>query len=229
MSEAAVITGASRGIGRACALALAERGLDLALLGRASEHHEEARRQCEERGARALSYTCDMTDADAIEHAAQALLSDFGAPRVVVHNAAELEHGPRVHEIAIERWDRQLAVNLRGPFVLARALLPAMLAAGRGRHLFVSSISGTIGCPKAAAYAASKWGLLGLCKSLAEELRGTGLSALAVLPGSVDTDMLAQTPFTADIAASDIAGVVSYCALDAPDAMNGAFVEVFGP
>jgi 3-oxoacyl-[acyl-carrier protein] reductase len=228
LSNVAVITGASRGIGRACALALAGRGLDVALLGRPSPQHEEARRSCEERGARALSYECDMGDAAAVELAARALLSDFGAPRVVLHNAAELEHGPRVHEIAVDRWDRQLAVNLRGPFVLARALLPAMLAAGRGRHLFVSSISGTIGSPKAAAYAASKWGLLGLCKSLAEELRGTGLSALAVVPGSVDTDMLAQTPFSADIAPEEIAGVVSYCALDAPDAMNGSFVEVFG-
>ena len=71
--------------------------------------------------------------------------------------------------------------------------------------------------------------MIGFCKSLAEELRGTGLATLAVLPGSVDTDMLKQTPFAPNITADEVAGVVSYCALDAPSAMNGACVEVFGP
>jgi 3-oxoacyl-[acyl-carrier protein] reductase len=133
-----------------------------------------------------------------------------------------------VHEIAVSSWDRQLAVNLRAPFVLTRALLPAMLERRSGRLVFVSSISGTIGSPGAAAYAASKWGVIGLCKSLAEELRDTGLSAVSVLPGSVDTDMLKQTPFSADMTAEDVAAVVVHCALDAPLAMNGASIEVFG-
>ena len=224
----AVLTGASRGIGRACALALAARGVDLALLGRPSSGQDDVLRLCQERGVRAQFYACDMGEVAAIERAALAL-QEMGTPDVVVHNAAEHEHGPYVHEIAIDRWDRLFAVNLRGPFVLTRALLPAMLRADRGRVIFISSISGTIGCPRAAAYGASKWGLLGLSKSLAEELRGTGLSAMAVMPGSVDTDMLAQTPFSPAITPDEVATVVTYCALDAPKAMNGACVEVFGP
>ena len=225
----AVVTGVSRGIGRACALALAARGLDLALLGRSSDTHDATLRASQERGVSARSYLCDMADAAAVERAAHGLLDDFGAPDVVVHNAAEHEHGPLVHEIAVERWDRLFAVNLRGPFVLTRALLPAMLQAKRGRVIFISSISGTIATPRAAAYGATKWGVIGLCKSLAEELRGTGICAMAVLPGSVDTDMLKQTPFSPDITPDEVASVVTYCALDAPQAMNGACVEVFGP
>jgi 3-oxoacyl-[acyl-carrier protein] reductase len=225
----AVVTGASRGIGRACALAFAARGLELALLGRPSTEHDDTVRVSQERGVRARSYLCDMADAPAVERAAHQLLDDFGAPDVIVHNAAEHEHGPRVHEISVERWDRLFAVNLRGPFVLTRALLPAMLRAKRGRVIFISSISATIATPRAAAYGATKWGLTGLCKSLAEELRGTGVCAVAVLPGSVDTDMLKQTPFSPDISPDEIARVVTYCALDAPQSMNGACVEVFGP
>jgi 3-oxoacyl-[acyl-carrier protein] reductase len=121
-----------------------------------------------------------------------------------------------------------LSVNLRGPFVLSRALLPAMRARGRGRFVFVASISSTIGCGGNASYAASKWGLLGFAKSLAEEVRGTGLSSVAVLPGSVDTDMLAGSGFAPAMTPDDVAGTITYLALDAPLAMNGSGVEVFG-
>jgi NAD(P)-dependent dehydrogenase (short-subunit alcohol dehydrogenase family) len=94
--------------------------------------------------------------------------------------------------------------------------------------VFVSSISGTIGCPRASAYGASKWGLIGLARSLAEELRGTGLTSVAVLPGSVDTDMLAKTPFPPDMSAEDVAAVIAFQVLQAPAAMNGACVPVYG-
>jgi 3-oxoacyl-[acyl-carrier protein] reductase len=226
--DLAVVTGASRGIGRACALALAERGLGLALLGRPSERRDEAVRACRERGVEARAYDCDLGVAAHIEAAAARLCAELGTPRVVVHNAAEHRHGARVHEIAPEAWDRILAVNLRGPFLLSRALLPAMLAARRGRFLHVASISGTIGAPLAAHYAASKWGLIGLSKSLAEELRGTGLGSIAILPGSVDTDMLKGTPFSPTMRPEEVASLITYYALDAPPATNGAAVEIFG-
>jgi 3-oxoacyl-[acyl-carrier protein] reductase len=92
----------------------------------------------------------------------------------------------------------------------------------------VGSISSTIGCPENASYAASKWGLVGFAKSLAEELRGTQLASIAVLPGSVDTDMLRGSGFEPAMTADDVAGTVVYAALDAPLAMNGSALEVFG-
>jgi 3-oxoacyl-[acyl-carrier protein] reductase len=222
-----VVTGVSRGIGRAAALAFAERGCALALIGRDSERHRATVEDCRARGVRVEDFPCELADAEALQQTATALLA-MGTPAVVLHNAAELERGAKVHELAVEAWDRMMAVNLRAPFVLTRALLPAMLAAGRGRVLFVSSVSGTIGCPEMAHYGASKWGLIGLSKALADELRGTGLQAMAVLPGSVDTDMLRKTPFPPDMSAEDVAQVIVFHALDAPDAMNGANVEVFG-
>jgi 3-oxoacyl-[acyl-carrier protein] reductase len=122
-----------------------------------------------------------------------------------------------------------LGVNLKGTFLVTRALLPAMVPAKRGRIVAVSSISATLGTATQSAYCAAKWGIVGFMKSLAEELRGTGLQALTVLPGSVDTAMLKGSGFAPQMSAEEVAKVVTYAALDAPDAMNGSSVEVFGP
>ena len=103
-----------------------------------------------------------------------------------------------------------------------------MRAAGRGRLVHVASISATLGSPGAASYAASKWGLVGLSKSLAEELRGTGLCSVAILPGSVDTDMLVGSGFAPQMSAADVASMIVHAALDAPDAINGSAIEMFG-
>ncbi len=228
MAELAVITGASRGIGRACALGLAERGLDLALLGRSSGGLEQTRRQCADQGVTACSYACEMADADAVSQAATRLVDDQGVPLLVINNAAALQHGRKVQEIAVTDWDHIMAVNLRGPFVLCRALLPKMLAAGRGRFVQISSISGTVGCPQMAHYGASKWGLIGFSKALAAELHSTGLQSIAILPGSVDTAMLELTPFEPTMSPQDVASVIIYHGLDAPNQLNGAAIEVFG-
>lgn len=224
MSDLVVISGVSRGIGRSAALAFAERGLPLALLGRDSDGHRQTVIDCKERGVAVTSYVCDMADRDAIESAA----ADIGTPRVVINNAARLERGPKVQDIDVGVWDNIIAVNLRGPFLLTRALLPAMLGAGRGRFLHVSSVSGTIGCPHMAHYGSSKWGLIGFHMALSDELRGTGVQSIAILPGSVDTDMLKKTPFPPDMPADDVAQVMLYYALDAPDAVHGSQVPIIG-
>lgn len=227
MSELAVITGVSRGIGRATALALARRGIELALIGRPSDAHNRTVGECEAL-VKTRSYACDMANRDEVQGAAAELVHEQGTPTVVVHNAAILERGPKLHELDPDDWDRLLAVNLRGPYLLSHALLPSMLAADRGRLLFISSVSGTIGCPHMAHYGASKWGLIGLSQALHEELRGTGLMSLAILPGSVDTDMLKKTPFPPDMSAAEVADVIVYYALDAPPAVAGAKVQVYG-
>jgi NAD(P)-dependent dehydrogenase (short-subunit alcohol dehydrogenase family) len=98
----------------------------------------------------------------------------------------------------------------------------------RGRIVNVASISGTIGSERASAYNASKWGLIGFTKCLAEELREHGVQCLAVSPGSVDTEMLKQTPFAPQMRAEEVADVIAWCVAEAPDAMTGANVEVFG-
>jgi 3-oxoacyl-[acyl-carrier protein] reductase len=128
-----------------------------------------------------------------------------------------------------EDWSATLAANLSGPFFVTRALLPSMRARGSGRFVFVASISSTLGTPRLSAYWASKWGVVGFAKSLAEELRGSGLSALSVLPGSVDTDMLAGSGFPPQMGPDEVARTIVLLALDAPASMNSSAVEMFGP
>lgn len=224
----AIVTGASRGIGRATALALAARGLPLALVGRASPELDATRTDCAAAsGADVRIFPADLARPDALEALGASLLAACGAPRVVVHNAGAVLRAS-VEELSLESWDEQIAVNLSSPFALTRALLPAMRRAGEGRILFVASISSTLGTPRLSAYCASKWGIVGFMKSLAEELADSGLMTAAVLPGSVATRMLEGSGFPPRMSADDVARTLTFLALDAPLAHNGAAIEMFG-
>jgi len=134
-----------------------------------------------------------------------------------------------VVETKEEDWDRVIDVNLKGTFLVARAWLPQMIHAKRGRFVAMGSISSTLGTATQSAYCAAKWGVVGFVKSLAEELRGGGVQAVCVLPGSIDTAMLRGSGFTPQMTADEVANLVAYAALDAPDAMNGSAIEMFGP
>lgn len=228
MSGVALVTGASRGLGRAVALALAGRGLALGLIGRSSPGLRETVAMTRALSQRpSLELVADFADALSLEAAAQRALAELGAPDVVVHNAGSVVRSS-IEQTSVADWDLQLDTNLRAPFVLTRALLPAMRSRGSGRFVFVGSISGTLGSPGAAAYAASKWGVTGFMKSLAEELKGSGLMACAVLPGSIATDMLKGSQFEPRMSAAEVATTIEFLALDAPLAHNGASIEMFG-
>ncbi len=222
----AVVTGSSRGIGRATALLLAERGVDLALLGRPSVALAETVRGAAERGASVIQLDCDLAQARDIERAAERV-KDLGAPDVIVNNAAVIRR-ERIEQSSVESLDEQIAVNLRAPFLLTRALLGPMRRARRGRIVNIGSISSTLGTAGAAAYCATKWAIVGFTKSLAEELTDTGLSTVVILPGSVDTRMLEGSGFSPRMKPEDVAQTVVHHALDAPLAHNGAVVEMFG-
>ena len=225
MADVAVVTGASRGIGLAISRALAARGLLVAMLAPASDRLGEAAATL---GAHAAPVPCDVADADSVASACAHVLATFGAPLVVVANAGIIRRGA-VHELAVGDFDEVVAVNLRGTFLVARGLVGAMRARGRGRFVAVASISATLGTAGASAYNASKWGVVGFVKSLAEELRGTGVQAMALNPGAVDTDMLVGSPYAAQMTADDVARIAVFAALDAPDAMNGSAIDAFGP
>jgi NAD(P)-dependent dehydrogenase (short-subunit alcohol dehydrogenase family) len=224
----AVVTGAGRGIGRAIAVDLARRGCDVALLGRTIETLASVAELVVGVGRRALVLPCDVRSADQVDTAAGRVLADLGAPDVVVANAGVV-HRAAVQALTEDEWDEVVDVNLKGTFLVARAFLPSMLGERRGRIVAISSISATLGTALQSAYCAAKWGTVGFVKALAEELRGTGLQAMCVMPGSVDTDMLLGSGFAPSMKPEDVARTVSFLALDAPEAMNGSSVEVFGP
>lgn len=221
------ITGASRGIGRATALALGHRGARLALVGRESAGLEKTLRELADLGVSASSFHADLSDPEQTAAAARAVLERLGTPDAVIHNAGIIDRASVV-ETSPASFERQLAVNLRAPFLLTREWLPSMLERASGRLVFLGSISSTLGSAGAAAYCASKWGLVGFVKSLAEELSDSGLMAVAVLPGSVDTPMLSGSGFPPRMTPADVASTVVHYALDAPLAHNGSVIEMFG-
>jgi 3-oxoacyl-[acyl-carrier protein] reductase len=225
----AVVTGAGSGIGRASALALARRGLDVALVGRTAASLSATAEVVATTGVRTLVTLADVSVGADVARAAAEIAGAMGVPQVVVNNAGIAGRKARIEQLGEDEWDAVLGPNLKGVFLVTRALLPAMRAAGIGRFVTIASISATLGSPGLAPYAASKWGAVGFTKSLAEELRGSGLQALAVLPGSVDTPMAKVGGFAPQMSPEDVAGLVVYAALDAPAAMNGSAIECFGP
>jgi 3-oxoacyl-[acyl-carrier protein] reductase len=223
----AVVTGAGRGIGRAIAIDLARRGLNVALLARTEAELEETAVTVKAEGQRALVIRCDVTSANEMARAAEQILEKLGPPQVVVANAGVVARA-LVTEMDEADWDRVTGVSLKGTFLTARAFVPVMVEHKRGRFIAMGSLSSTLGTARQSAYCAAKWGVVGFVKSLAEEVRGSGVQAMVVLPGGVDTAMLRESGFPAQMTAEHVAKVVTFAALDAPDAMNGSAVEMFG-
>jgi len=241
-----VITGASRGIGRACAETFAAEGARLGvcalkaapgLLGLDPASAETARAVNHEvprivtlapSGAGAhYSARCDVRDAGQVNAFFAAVRSKLGLPDVVVLNAGVVERAP-LGQTTDAQWDRVLDTNLKSAFLCARAVWDAMRERGSGRLIAIGSISGTLGTAQSSAYNASKWGLTGLMKSLAEEGRADHLFCATVLPTGVDTDMIRQGPFEPQMQPADVAAVVKFLAAEAPLSMTGTAVEVFG-
>jgi len=133
-----------------------------------------------------------------------------------------------VAEMTDEDWNRVLAVNLNGPFYLARRCVPGMAERRWGRVVNVSSISGRLGTAGMTAYCASKWGLSGFTQALAEEVKARNVLVAAVLPGSTDTDMLTGSGWEPEMTPGEVARVVTFLCTEAPLAMSGSLVEMFG-
>lgn len=191
--QAALVTGASSGLGRATAQALARAGARVALLARSAPDLEDLAEALERHGAAGLPVGCDLADAGGLERAVDRVRRELGPVRVLVNAAATDAPGP-VSELAVEAWDRVMAVNLRAVFVLSRLVLPDMAAAGQGTIVNVSSVAGRRGWANASAYCASKFALTGFTQALAAEAREHGVRACVVYPGAMATHWGAFTP-----------------------------------
>jgi len=222
-ARTAIVTGGGRGIGAAAARALTGRGLAVTVFARTLA---ELERVVAGKGA-ALAVAGDVSREQDVARLVAAHERALGPVDVLVNDAGITRRG-LVEDLPPAAFREVLEVNLTGAFLCARAVVPGMKARRRGRIVNVTSISGTLGTPEGSAYNASKWGLVGLTKCLAEELRPHGVQCLAVSPGSVDTEMLRQTPFAPEMTPEDVARVIVFAALDAPAAATGANLEVHG-
>ena len=182
----AIVTGASSGLGRACALRLAREGLRVALVARDQEALDTTARDVEAAGGTPLSLPVDLADASHIDAAVATITGSWGRVDLLVNAAGTDAPGP-VEHTSVQDWDRVLAVNLRAPFLLSKAVLPHMRRARSGTIVNVSSVAGLRGWANAAAYCSSKFALTGLTQSLAAEGRQHGIRACVLYPGAMAT------------------------------------------
>jgi len=188
----AVVTGGSRGLGRAIALGLAEAGADVALTYR--EKHDEANavaREIEAKGRRALILKMDVTDRASVEAAAKDARGALGPIGILVNNAG-INKPTDFDQVSDADWDDVLATNLKGPFVCAQVFLPLLAEAGNGAIVNIGSVSGQYGGPRTAHYAASKAGLISLAQVIARFGAAHGVRSNTVAAGLIASDMAAS-------------------------------------
>lgn len=236
----ALVTGASRGIGRASALALAADGRAVACsYGTDDTGAKETVRLVEEAGGRAASFQADVGDPEAVRTMLRAATEELGPPVIVVANAGMNKDGLAIR-YDLEDWDRMIRVNLTGAFACIQAALPAMMKARWGRIVAVSSAIALRGNAGQSAYAASKSALVGMVRSLAKEYATRGITANALCPGFVETGMTAGLAERARRAldesipagrvgtVEEIAAAIRFLASDEASYVNGAVLAVDG-
>ena len=205
-----LITGASRGIGKACAIALAKAGYSVALVSRSQAELDALAEEIRGMGVRAVAQAIDLTETTTVAATLGKLLESFGPVDVLVNNAGMAYTGS-LAEMSLDLWQRVITLNLTSAFQCIQAVLPGMRSRKRGTIVNVISVAGKQAFPDWGAYCASKFGLMGLTKSLAQEERAYGIKVVALCPGAVnsplwDTDTV-QADFdrTAMLSPEDVA------------------------
>jgi NAD(P)-dependent dehydrogenase (short-subunit alcohol dehydrogenase family) len=225
----AIVTGASRGIGRAIAVLFARAGAHVAGCSRGTHTGSFVDDLAPEERSHCVHATCDVRAQDEVLRFRNEVQAALGTPDIVVNNAGIVARQSAV-TMTLATWNDVLTSNLTGTFLVTQAFLPTMQSRRSGRIINLASIAGRIGTPMLSAYCAAKHGVVGLTRALAEELRGDGITVNAICPGSVDTEMLQQgmPGGTPRMTVDEVARVALFLAADAPPALTGACIDVFG-
>lgn len=235
----AFVTGASRGIGRACALSLAAAGNRVVLAARTVAALETVAAEIRALGREAFVVELDLSSADSVKNAFSKAAKEFGRIDILVNNAAVTKDGLALR-MKKEDWDTVIQTNLTGAFLAIQQVLPGMMKERWGRIVNISSVVGEAGNPGQANYVASKAGLIGLTKSIAQEMASRNVTVNAVAPGFIATDMtavlpepvkeamLSKIPLKRFGAAEDVAAAVTFLASESAGYITGHVLDVNG-
>jgi len=239
--KVAVITGASRGLGRAMALALGEAGAKLALVSRDKNKLAETQKLAKETGAEGEIFIADVRDEGQVGKLGKDVLARFGGTHILINNAGTAVR-KNVADFTLDEWKLVLDTNLTGAFLVSRAFIPHMKAAKWGRIINIPSIMAHVGSAGRGAYCASKAGLLCLTKCMALELVNDGITVVAISPGFYATDLtaplradaqknaalMAQTPMARWGKPEEIGGLARYICSDGASFMTGTDILMDG-
>jgi NAD(P)-dependent dehydrogenase (short-subunit alcohol dehydrogenase family) len=239
----AIVTGAAAGIGRASALAFAAAGAAVGCVDIAADGVHAVAQRIVAAGGRALAVTCDVSDEAATLAAARTVVETWGAMHVLLNAAAVYDPNGSVLEVSPADWDRVFAVNVRGAYLMSRAVLPAMVAAGGGSIIHVASQLGSVAAPRRAPYCASKGAVIQLAKAMAVDHAAHNIRVNSLSPGAVETERLVRRFGSIDEARrvagpkhllerlgrpDEIARAALFLASDASSFMTGADMVVDG-
>lgn len=239
--QVAMVTGASKGLGKAMALGLAQAGANIALCARNEQDLDQARSELEVHGITARAYRMDVLDRASIHAAVDAVLHDFGRIDILVNNAGVNIRRP-ITEMTEAQWDLILDTNLKGYFLVAQAVAPAMIRQRKGKVINISSVMGTVAFHHLGAYAASKGGIKQLTKVMAIEWAGHGINVNAIGPTYFETPMVAalrndperyrfiqeRTPMGRWGQPEELVGTLIFLASKASDFITGQTIHVDG-
>jgi 3-oxoacyl-[acyl-carrier protein] reductase len=238
-NRTAFITGASRGIGRACAIALSDAGARVAVGARNTQQLDDLAEQLRSQGREVFPVPLDLSNAESIKEAFAKTAKDFGSIGILVNNAGITKDGLALR-MKKDDWDMVLATNLTGAFLAIQQVLQGMMRERWGRIINISSVVGETGNPGQANYVASKAGLIGLTKSIAREMGSRNITVNAVAPGFIETDMtaglseelkggmLAQVPLKRLGRPEDVASAVRFLASEEAGYITGHVLDVNG-